>query len=706
MYNKRLTLNVLNFHHSSEPICCYLQPNPVEGAVKLSEKDLPFIIRQLGLPNDTGELYTTFGQANADSIAASFYAVPDDSAGHRPLWSFSFLRKYYTNRLLDYFHGQGFPVKINFVGDLEVWVPDKSPYAGFAGYRGFVLRVQFGRITDLPELLIAPGDIHSVCNKPLDADEMMEISPDHFTRVLFDNRLYPYDKMPEEARRNPDRVFACLNPALQRVFRLQRPAPERGNRYISKWKEIESFRKRFFLREEFGRVLQLAGTDWITTHALRLEEQVDADRALLFGQDNVHTDPFEGMRTYGPKELTPARKVIFFFICHVNDKSMALTVHEYLKGIRPGFGGITRFAKIPYYTEQGLSIYFENKSDPMSEILEQLNNRVFSPDDNYVALYLSPFSKYGEIEAHKAIYYRVKEELLHRNIISQAIEVDKTWGTQRIQKDNKAVFESNFHYSLPNIAIAMLAKLGGTPWSLRPTALNELVIGIGAFRCFSQGKNYLGSAFSFSGEGRFYGFDYFRSDQTAELAGSILLAVRRYISEQKSLKRLIIHFYKNMSWRELAPIERGLEGLGLNIPVYVVSINKTLSDDVIGFNLNQDHKMPYSGSWFGIGNDQYLFYNSSLVEGHPFQSRDGYPLPLKVSIKYCPSSSGEIPASEQMAIPDLLRQVSLFSRLYWKSVSKQSLPVTLLYPEMLAEIAPHFTRPELPKTGKETLWFL
>lgn len=186
----------------------------------------------------------------------------------------------------------------------------------------------------------------------------------------------------------------------------------------------------------------------------------------------------------------------------------------------------------------------------------------------------------------------------------------------------------------------------------------------------------------------------------------ILLAVRRYCSEHKSLKRLVIHFYKNMSWRELAPIERGLARLGLDIPVYVVSINKTMSDDVVGFDLAHAHKMPYSGSWLPIGQDQYLFYNSMLIEGQPFQSRDGYPLPLKISIQYYPSSKESSGIAEQATIPDLLRQVSLFSRLYWKSVSKQSLPVTLKYPEMLAEIAPHFTRPELPKAGKETLWFL
>jgi len=44
--------------------------------------------------------------------------------------------------------------------------------------------------------------------------------------------------------------------------------------------------------------------------------------------------------------------------------------------------------------------------------------------------------------------------------------------------------------------------------------------------------------------------------------------------------------------------------------------------------------------------------------------------------------------------------------MYWKSVSQQNLPVTLAYPEMVAEIFPYFKYDKLPDFGKENLWFL
>jgi hypothetical protein len=252
----------------------------------------------------------------------------------------------------------------------------------------------------------------------------------------------------------------------------------------------------------------------------------------------------------------------------------------------------------------------------------------------------------------------------------------------------------------------LLAKLGGTPWSLADGLKNELVIGISAFKSDSLENKYLGSAFSFSGEGGFCGFDCFRSNQMDELAGSILMAVKDYCKEQQALEKLVIHFYKTLSKKELAPIEKGFDELGLDIPVVVVSVNKTFSEDILGFDDSQTQLMPYSFTYFPINKNQYLLYNNGLQKDTIFDAKEGYPFPMKLSVQYfAPNSTLSIQADEGI-IPALFEQICRFSQLYWKSVSRQSLPVTLRYPEMLAQIVPHFARPELPRTGKETLWFL
>ncbi len=57
-------------------------------------------------------------------------------------------------------------------------------------------------------------------------------------------------------------------------------------------------------------------------------------------------------------------------------------------------------------------------------------------------------------------------------------------------------------------------------------------------------------------------------------------------------------------------------------------------------------------------------------------------------------------------IEKLIDQVYQFSRMYWKSVSQQNIPVTIAYPEMVAKIFSHFKQPYIPEFGTDNLWFL
>jgi len=307
-------------------------------------------------------------------------------------------------------------------------------------------------------------------------------------------------------------------------------------------------------------------------------------------------------------------------------------------------------------------------------------------------------------------------------IVSQTIDVGKAWGYQRSLMPAPTVIDNNdgkipmskaqvkqgFRYSLPNIAVAIYAKLGATPWCFETQASQELVIGVSAYQSRDLGKKYIGSAFSFTNEGRFQGFECFSEHQITELAGSIKIAVKDFCNANKNLSRLVIHFYKKLSHRDLKPIQKALAELKLNVPVVVVSINKSFSDDLVGFDLSAPHKMPVSGHYLSVNNYQYLLYNNQLSNYGQLKidEREGFPFPLKINIQnFLPNEKLSTPMSDEELIP-IFEQVSRFSSLYWKSVSRQWLPVTLRYPEMLAQIAPHFKYKDLGELGSECLWFL
>lgn len=260
----------------------------------------------------------------------------------------------------------------------------------------------------------------------------------------------------------------------------------------------------------------------------------------------------------------------------------------------------------------------------------------------------------------------------------------------------------DYTFSLPNLAIAMLAKLDGVPWSLTASKRNELVVGVGAFRQRSTGMQYIGSSFCFDNKGKFNRFDCFLKNELGLLVGSIARAVRNYVESNNSIERLIIHFYKKMSHRELQPIEDALKTLGLDIPVFIVSINKTESRNIVAFDEYDPDLMPYSGTYLNIDTNRYLLFNNTRYVTDPLAEVEGFPFPVKLSID---CTQKEL-LNDFKIIQDLINQVYQFSRLYWKSMKQQNLPITVKYPEMLARMAPNFVGEELPVYGKEGLWFL
>lgn len=188
------------------------------------------------------------------------------------------------------------------------------------------------------------------------------------------------------------------------------------------------------------------------------------------------------------------------------------------------------------------------------------------------------------------------------------------------------------------------------------------------------------------------------------LAGSIQFAVEQFIAKNQKAKRVIIHFYKEISdKKELKPILDMLESIGaIDIPVIVVTINKTESKELMGFDMNSLGKMPMSGTYVKVGFNKFLLFNNTRYsEESTLKPRD-YHFPIKVTIK---STEDEL-VQDMFVVKELIDQVYQFSRMYWKSISQQSLPVTIKYPEMVAQIYPHFLNDKLPYFGKESLWFL
>lgn len=658
------------------------------------------------MQDDDAALYCVFGPKTDDCFQMTKAVGPAFCREGEKYWSFSFLKKYYCHTLQSYFRSLGLIATSNFIDDVEVWLPDKPVYKDCLSYRSFNIRVQFNKEEQSMELLIAMGDVKSVFIQALSDAAFSEMQETQFKRVLYKNCVYRYEFLPDYARRHLNEVYPCVSFDLLRELNIARPANEKGNRYLKYSEAIEQFRTQYLYGSDLLKIIRPAE---VWKHQKPQCLDMSNSLYLQFG-GGKHTDPMRGMREFGPSELIKD-ETVFFFIYHEADKALAVTINDYLAGRQPDFnGGLSGFLRMKYNTEPNMSISFKDKNRPLPEIKEKLDARHFDKAKNYVALYLSPHSKWVNNVQIKTIYYQLKELLLSYGVVSQTIDANKTWGNERAVNTEgplpKAIIKQGFALSLPNILVAVHAKLGASPWCFGKKEAEELVIGISAYRSRDLNSRYVGSAFSFTNEGRFQGFNCFRSYQLTELAGSIALAVKNFCLAKKELQRLVIHFYKRLSKKELIPIEKMLSQLGLNIPVVVVSVNKSFSADLLGFDDAKTHKMPASGTFMAIENGKYLLYNNQMDSTHKETSVKSYPFPLKISIqKFEVNSSIAVPVSTDEE-QELLLQVCRFSQLYWKSVSRQWLPVTLRYPEMLAQIAPHFRYSDIPEAGRDKLWFL
>ncbi|GHV66820.1 hypothetical protein FACS1894199_11030 [Bacteroidia bacterium] len=260
---------------------------------------------------------------------------------------------------------------------------------------------------------------------------------------------------------------------------------------------------------------------------------------LIFGGGATERNPQNGVNN-GPFTPAPSSNIQLICIFPQDDITPA---RQLLSFFRDGyknkyFSGLKKYTGKDFsFAPSDLHIQFVDKKNPIPEIENFLynadQNQKINSEVSHLALYLTPISKYATSKEDRKIYYFIKELLLKYNIVSQCIETQKMLKVlhdDNTKTDYKGQPLKNFAYTLQNMAIAINAKLGGTPWRINTQKQDELIVGVGAFKNTDTNTQYIGSAFSFDNTGAFNSFEYFQKDELKELAGSIKNAILNFSS--------------------------------------------------------------------------------------------------------------------------------------------------------------------------------
>lgn len=608
-----------------------------------------------------------------------------------------FAKHYFRHLLYNYFQTHADVVGIDYIGNLEVWIKSNNqPNTQTTQFLRYSLVLQHKTMSDGYELLVSFNGYSETYNRSiaeLDIDQAL------YSKVVSNNTLIKHKKITPEQKQNISQIYPVVNRELATLWGLKERRSKTANRYINTLEKINNFCENYLFTENFC-VFKFNSTNFITIPSERISKVADNSNVLMFGNNNTHLVPYEGIKNHGPFLPSYRNNVKFFFIAHKNDKTICnklynifkdgyeKSVNSYTGEIQYKFKPLADFIKQPFNTDKNGSIYFENIETATQEISTQLQTKTFEKDCFYLALYISPINKDNTNSPHHSLYFKVKEILLDKSITSQVIYKDRPNAT-------------GFNYHLPNIATAILAKINGIPWQLQSSKKGDLTIGVGAFKSRKIGKRYIGSAFCFNKDGIFQNFDCYRDNDLNHLVADIRKALGHFVVENENLERLIIHYYKTMSKKDAEPITNMLYTLGFKVPVIIVTINKTEESDIVAFDDVPD-KMPISGTIIRIRANEFLLYNNSKYKQG---DKCDFLFPVKIKISKL-NPNGEKSELTKSEISEMLNRVYQFSRMYWKSVKQQNLPITIKYPEMVAEIVPHFSDAELPPFGKTNLWFL
>jgi len=691
-----LSINLMTFEPVKQPMSFTFYKDSLPKFVPLNTDDIPLEYLPNGKENDKKKdltLYTDF----------AFHEDGEVNLEVDLTQSRNFARHYYRHVLFKQLEAAGYVLRDNFIGDIEVW--RKSTTASesdvYHFYDVFGLRIQMMRMTGFPELVFYyVGRSRILLADMLTLDDNVTSS---VTRVRYGEKIYHRKWLPSEAHDNLGKVFPVINNKMRELYGSL-PTKPKENTYLKIKTQLDTFRTEVLFSEAIKAAFSFHGDDLITIDNNKVFKVNYGSNQIVLGLNERHTvySPKKSLREFGPYKI-PDKPVKFIMIYFEKDKNLANELYLALSGriknaegkhdFNPNVESIYRFVRLNFALDIKNSLSIKTDEEPIEALNRFVDNVDMDVETNhYIAIYLSETSK-EEAEAHQDLfYYRMKEKLLNHHVSTQVIYKDSVRNT---------FFK---RYFMINIASAILAKAGGIPWQLHSQPKKDLVVGIGAFKSEKIGVNYIGSAISFNNDGSFREFDCMSENETSLLAQKIKLMVRDFVEHYGEPERLVIHFYKNMSYKELKPIQEALHNLGYPVmPVVILKINKTASTDYIAFDTSWPGLMPESGTIVQIAENTYLLFNNTFYTYNTGTAQvESWNLPLKIGFQ----STHPKTLKDKAVISELLNQVYQFSRIYYKSVKQQNLPVTISYPEMVAKIFPWFEGEALSEFAKNNLWFL
>jgi hypothetical protein len=404
-----------------------------------------------------------------------------------------------------------------------------------------------------------------------------------------------------------------------------------------------------------------------------------------------------GLKKYGPYDSTrfTPKVPIVVVICQSKNRG---TVSEFLGKFKNGLPQVKDKRGYPIYGEGFVSKYklsdlnfkiFEADTESAKDY-ENAVRQSFESGENYNLAIVETNEAFKQLSTKENPYYICKAKFMNNKIPVQDIRIET------ILKDN-----SQLAYVLNNISLACYAKIGGIPWVM-PIVQNvdhELVIGIGSSMSkegnLNGRKRVVGITTIFSGDGNYLLNNKSKTVNFEDYFDELLRSIENSIDEVRSkynwqpgdTVRLVFHTFKPLKNIEIEVIKKLVAKMNHDLNIKFAFLHISDKHPFMLFDPQQNGFYdPYTkknkGIWQPIrgSNLQVDAYNYIIQLVGPREiktANQGMKEPLLIHLHR---------DSTFVDLNYLTQQVYMFAHLSWRSFFPSSMPITILYSELIAQL--------------------
>lgn len=429
----------------------------------------------------------------------------------------------------------------------------------------------------------------------------------------------------------------------------------------------------------------------------RIKEEPD----LLFDDSDTSATskvPYWGLRNFGPytKETDVIRLGIISPVGKV--KEIENLINDLNQGTSIFPGGMPQFFRCKINVEKVLTTKSDNDVKEYEDATQNFIKTTDCRKIDAVLVYTAKTSKY----LTNTPYYRLKALFTSNGFPTQII-TETTLG--------------NIKYSYLNLASALFAKAGYTPWVLQDEMKSiDMILGVSVSNVVSS-KNRAGTALRFVGYANVFdtygkwmffegiGQPYKKEEKANQLKSLVSSAVTKFTATKPKVtpKNIAIHHWKRFSRDEIEIIEKTLNtAVGDHNTIYITI------DDSQPFRMyeteSDDGSFP-RGHYAYLGDWGILLSTTGTtdISGH----RMGTPKLLHITYSQKPK--------EFLAPDDIAQQIFSLTKLNWASATPLVRePVSLLFSRKIAYLTATMSDPtwagivssEVSATLNNRTWFI